>query len=84
VAYSAGFQAAPIVTPDSNPFGFGTDGSGHGGKTTTTTEQVDGLKTKDCTGYTLEIWGAGNEDLDATLKLYLGKVVYDPAAQPAP
>jgi len=74
VAYSAGFQAAPVIPGV-------TDGTGHGGKTTTSTEQVDGLATKDCTGYTVEVWGAGNEPLTATLKFYLGKVLYVPGQE---
>ena len=78
VAYSAGFQAAPV---GGLPLVGGTDGTGQGGKTTMTSEQIDGLKTRDCTGYTIEVWGAGNEDLTASLKFWLGKAVYDPAAQ---
>jgi hypothetical protein len=80
VAYAGGTQAAPVVPPTEVPQvgTVHTNGEGHGGKTTQTSEQVDGLKTADCQGYTIEVWGAGNEDLTATLSFHLGEIVYTP------
>ena len=75
-ARAAGFNQAPFV-PD-NPAG-GTDGTGHGGHSEMGAEVLDGLRTADCAGYTVDFQGFLTEGGDYTAKLWLGEIQNDPA-----
>lgn len=70
LAYSAGFS--PFV-----PL-LGLDGTGHGGHSGVGTENIDGLTTKDCTGYLVDVVTATGPGEDVTLKLWLGEAAYTP------
>ena len=74
VAYSAGFNQAPM--PAGDPTGFGLDGTGHGGHSEQGAEQIDGWATNDCDGFTYDIVSAGTPGGDVTVKFWLG----DPGA----
>lgn len=74
VAYSAGFNQAPM--PAGDPTGFGLDGTGHGGHSEQGAEQIDGWPTADCDGFTYDIVSAGTPGEDVTVKYWLG----DPAS----
>jgi hypothetical protein len=41
---------------------------------------LDGVRTPDCGGYTLDMASFASEGGDMTLKLWLGEPTYDPAA----
>ncbi|MDQ3954913.1 MAG: hypothetical protein M3285_05115 [Actinomycetota bacterium] len=70
-AQSAGFNPAPgHVDPD--PVG---------GHTETGSENIDGIKTAECGGYTADIGTATGIGGDLTMKVWLGKVQYE---QPVP
>jgi hypothetical protein len=56
------------------------DGTGNGGHSETTAEQLDGVKTADCGGYTVDVANAIGMG-EATLKFWLGPATWDPAAQ---
>jgi hypothetical protein len=71
-AHAAGFN--PI--PNEN---IG-DGTGAGGHSEETAEQLDGILSKDCQGYTLDIGNATGTGGEVTLKMWLGEATYDPAA----
>src|SRR5687767_597320 len=74
VAYSAGFNQAPM--PLGDPSGFGLDGTGHGGHSEQGAEQIDGWATNDCDGFTYDIVSAATPGGDVTVKFWLG----DPGA----
>jgi len=62
------------------------DGTGAGGHSEQGAEQLDGIKSADCQGYTLMISnpnGLGDLAGPLPLKLWLGEAQYDPAAPPA-
>lgn len=71
-AHAAGFNPIPHEEIG--------DGTGTGGHSEETAEQLDGILSKDCQGYTLDIGNATGPGGDVTLKMWLGKATYDPAA----
>lgn len=74
-------QGAPAVGP------VGLDNSNtatnHGGESTATSENLVGILTPDCGGYTISAYNYLGEGGDMELKLWLGEVKYDPADTPA-
>ena len=54
------------------------DGTGYGGHTTQGAENVEGLITADCTGYTVDIVSATTPGETVTLKLWTGEGTYTP------
>ena len=71
MAHAAGFNPAPAVYNDNE----------NGGHTEQTAEQINGIKTRDCVGYTADVATATGEGGQLTMKLWLGKVKYDPRAE---
>ena len=70
-----GFNPAPV------PVALGCcDGTGAGGHSEQGAEQIDGMRTADCGGYTLDMASFMSEGGDMTLKLWLGEIQNDPAA----
>lgn len=68
VAYAAGFNEVPV-----DPVGgTGIDGTGHGGHSEQTAEQIDGFDTPDCTGYTLDLVSGTTPGGDVTVTYWLG------------
>jgi hypothetical protein len=70
-ARSAGFNQAPVLI---------FDGTGDGGHSGIGSENLDGVRTPDCGGYTINLSGYIAEGGDKTLKLWLGEPTYDPPA----
>lgn len=64
-----------------NPETSISDGTGTGGHSEATAEQIDGIKTPECGGYTADIGTATGLGGGLTMKLWLGKVNYE---QPVP
>lgn len=73
-AYVAGFNQAPM--PAGDPTGFGLDGTGHGGHSEFGAEQLDGIRSADCAGYTIDVASAGGPGGPVTLKMWLGEATY--------
>jgi hypothetical protein len=73
-AHAGGFNQAP-----EGPF----DGTGAGGHSEQGAEQIDGLRTADCAGYTVDLANFIGEGGDYTVKLWLGEIQNDPAAPAA-
>lgn len=69
-AHAAGFNPVPPLS----------DGTGNGGHSEVGSEHLDGVRTPDCGGYTLDIANATGLGGDRTLKLWLGEPTYDPPA----
>jgi hypothetical protein len=69
-ARAAGFNPEPAVYDD-------TEAGGH---TEAEAEQIDGLRTSDCQGYTVDVATATGEGVDVVLKFWVGEATYDPAA----
>lgn len=67
-AQAAGFSDAEALQ----------DGDTSDGHTEIGAEQVTGIKTADCGGYTADIVGATTQGGDVTVKLWLGEATYDP------
>ena len=76
-ARAAGFNPAPIIP---NNGVFWTDGTGAGGHSEQGAEVLDGIRSADCAGYTLDLAAYLSEGGDMTLKLWLGEPQNDPAA----
>lgn len=55
------------------------DGTGSGGHSTQGAEQIDGLRTADCAGYTVDFANFLGEGGDYTVTLWLGDIQNDPA-----
>jgi hypothetical protein len=70
-AHAGGGNQAPEVLGD---------GTGNGGHSEATAEQLDGVLTTDCGGYTVDVANAIGMG-EATLKFWLGPATWDPAAQ---
>ena len=66
VAYAGGFNQAPIP-------GTPADGTGNGGHSELTAEQLDGILTNDCGGYTLDVASAVTPGGAVTVKYWLAK-----------
>jgi len=78
-AHAGGFNPAPV------PVALGCcDGTGTGGHSEQGAEFLDGVRSADCSGYTLDMASFASEGGDMTLKLWLGEATYDPAADSAP
>jgi hypothetical protein len=77
-AHAGGFNPAPVVPQ--LPVVGGTDGTGGGGHSEQGAEQIDGIKTAPCGGYTLDMQSFLSPGGDMTLKLWLGPVENEPAA----
>lgn len=67
VAYVAGFNQAPVGP---------ADGSGHGGHSEMGAEVLEGIRSADCIGYTLDIASAGTPGGDVTVQMWLGEAIY--------
>jgi len=65
-------------TTDQGPFAIST--TGHGGAGTDATELLDGIKTSDCGGWTVEAENWLGEGGEFTIKLWLGEAKVDPQA----
>jgi hypothetical protein len=65
-------QALPVLGPISQ--------TGHGGQATPTSEELVGIATNDCGGYSLKVSNALGQGGDATVKLWLGAVKNQPQA----
>ena len=83
-AVVGGFNPFLVAGPLPNPTNHATisslNGQGTGGHSEFTAEQIDGLRTADCQGWTLDLvnW-AGQGGF--TLYLWLGEIQNDPAAE---
>lgn len=77
-AQAAGFNPFPFIP--NNPVFF-TDGTGTGGHSEMGAEQVDGVLTPDCGGYTADLAQYLAEGGDRVLKVWLGPATWDPVAQ---
>ena len=74
-AHAGGFNPAPV------PVALGCcDGTGSGGHSEQGAEMLDGVRTADCAGYTLDMAAFASEGGEMTLKLWLGEVQNEPAA----
>ena len=72
--------AAAAGSAGGPPFAGPFDGTGSGGRAELGAENIEGLATNDCQGYLVDIAGATTPGDTVTLKLWLGEIVYDPAA----
>lgn len=66
-AHAAGFNAAPVLV---------FDGTGSGGHSEETAEQIDGVATNDCQGYTIDVVTASGLGGTHTLKFWVGDATY--------
>ncbi len=71
-AHAGGFNPVPLVPA------FGLDGRGNGGHSASNYEQLDGVKTPDCGGYTIKMTSYLTTGGETTLKLWLGEAKYNP------
>jgi hypothetical protein len=76
-AHTGGFNPAPFVPANDVQ---GTDGTGTGGHSEQGAEVLDGIRSADCAGYTLQMDSYLSMGGDMTLKLWLGEAQNDPAA----
>ena len=75
-AHVGGFNPAPVIPANDV---FSTDGTGNGGHSEQGAEVLDGLRTPDCGGYTVDFQGFITEGGEYTAKVWLGEAVNDPA-----
>lgn len=52
------------------------DGTGNGGHSEMGAEQLDGIRSADCAGYTIDIVSAGTPGEDVTVKMWLGEPTF--------
>lgn len=72
-AYVAGSNhTGPLVAE------FGLDGTGHGGYSEVGAENLEGLTTADCAGYTVDVASAITPGGAVTVKYWLGEATYAP------
>jgi hypothetical protein len=79
-AHAAGgnqIASTPVAKP------LGSDGTGKGGHSELTAEQLDGVKTAGCSGYTIDVSTADGEGGGLKISYWLGDATYDPATAPA-
>lgn len=69
-AHAAGFNPEPAIS----------DGTGNGGHTEANAEQLDGIASADCQGFTADLSNATGFGGEVTLKLWLGDANYTPPA----
>lgn len=82
-ARAAGFNQALVAGPlPDNPF-INLNGTGNGGHSELGAEQIDGLRTSKCAGWTLDLSNWLGEGGTYTLKLWLGEIENDPAPRDA-
>ena len=67
-AYAAGFNAVIVNEPL-----IGLDGTGHGGHSERGAEQIDGLVTPDCFGYTVDVVSSSTTGGPVTVKFWLAR-----------
>lgn len=77
--YADGAPAANSGAFNQAPVPGVLDGTGNGGGGGTGYEQLDGIRTADCAGYTARLNSWLTPGGDRTLKLWLGEVQNDPA-----
>jgi hypothetical protein len=80
VAHANGSNVV-AATPAAKP--LGADGTGAGGHSEVGAEQLDGVKTAGCSGYTIDLGTADGEGGDLKVSYWLGEATYDPATAPA-
>ncbi len=71
-AHAAGYNPAPVLF---------FDGTGSGGHSEQTAEQLDGIKVADCSGWTFDIAGYMTEGQEVTLKFWHGEAAYEPGGE---
>jgi hypothetical protein len=71
-AHAAGYNPTPV-----GPL----DGTGNGGHSEVGAEQLDGIGTDDCGGYTVDMRAFQNAPGDKTLKLWLGEAGCEPPCE---
>ncbi len=76
--YASGGEAARAAGFNTAPEGP-LDGTGNGGHSETNAEQIDGLRSPDCQGYTARLSTYLGEGGSLVLKLWLGEIQNDPA-----
>ena len=69
-AHAGGFNPTPVAV---------LDGTGSGGHSEQGAENLDGIRSADCAGYTLDMTSFASEGGEMTLKLWLGEPQNDPA-----
>ena len=81
VARSSGFNPAP-QTLTGAPFGLehNFDGQGYGGHSENGSENIDGIITPDCGGYSLDIATATGRGGELTISYWLGDGTYEPGS----
>jgi hypothetical protein len=80
VARSAGFNPVPNTLTGVPFFEHTFDGQGYGGHTENGAENIDGIITPDCGGYTLDLSTATGRGGDLTIKYWLGEGTYEPGS----
>ncbi len=71
-AYTAGANQTPVPIP--GPLGL--DGTGSGGHSEFGADQIDGLRSPDCTGYTVDVVSAITPGGPVSMSLWLGEATY--------
>lgn len=84
-AVAGGFNPLLVGGPLPNPTNHATiqslNGQGAGGHSEFTAEQIDGLRSPDCRGWTLDLVNWGGRGGTYKLKLWLGEIQNDPAPE---
>jgi hypothetical protein len=75
-ASSHGFQ--PLIATQGTPADESNTASNHGGESTATSENLVGIITPDCSGYTLDMATYFGEGGDFELKIWLGEGTTEP------
>ena len=81
-ASSHGFNPLAETQGSGAPIDPSNTATNHGGETTATSENLVGILTPDCGGYTITAYNYFGEGGELELKLWLGEVAYDPAETP--
>ena len=79
VNYADGTEAAHVGGFNAAPVGI-FDGTGSGGHSEQGAEQIDGLRTPDCAGYTVDFSNYLGQGGEYTVLMWLGEIQNDPAA----
>ncbi|MDQ3962576.1 MAG: hypothetical protein M3277_01460 [Actinomycetota bacterium] len=84
-AVAGGFNPLLAAGPLPNPTNHATinslNGRGTGGHSEFTAEQIDGLRSPDCQGWTLDLVNWGGRGGTYKLKLWVGEIQNDPAPE---
>lgn len=78
VNYADGTEAAHVAGFNLTPVSI-FDGTGSGGHSEQGAEQLDGLRTADCAGYTVDFSNYLGEGGEYTVTMWLGEIQNDPA-----